>query len=79
MKRSRHGIEQIIRVLAEVEGSIAKISDGFRLYNITDQAYYHWKRKYGGIAPGDARRLKFDTVHRQGHDQQEKYHHRNGG
>lgn len=58
MKRTRHSIEQIIRILAEVEGSSAKISDACRVQNITEQTYYRWKRKYGGMAPSDARRLK---------------------
>ena len=58
MKKTRHSIEQIIRILAEVEGSSAKISDACRVYNITEQSYYRWKRKYGGMAPSDARRLK---------------------
>ena len=45
MKKTRHGIEQIIRSLAEMEGSSGKISAACRIYTITDQTYYRCKRK----------------------------------
>ena len=57
MKR-KHSVEQIIRILGEVEKSGLKISDACRPHQITDQTYYRWKRKYGGMEVSEARRLK---------------------
>lgn len=41
-----------------MEKSGLKISDACRPHQITDQTYYRWKRKYGGMEVGEARRLK---------------------
>lgn len=57
MKR-RHSVEQIIRILGEIEKSGLKISDACRPYQITEQTYYRWKKKYGGMEISEAKRLK---------------------
>ena len=56
--RKNHSIEQILRILGEVEQSGVKISDACRPHGITEQTYYRWKKKYGGMEPSEARRLK---------------------
>jgi putative transposase len=56
--KNRHSIEQIIRVLGEIEKSGLKISDACRPHQITEQTYYRWRKKYGGMEVSEARRLK---------------------
>jgi putative transposase len=57
MKESKYSEEQIIGVLKEAEAGIAVI-DLCRKYGISDQTYYNWKAKYGGMTVSDARKLK---------------------
>ena len=49
--------EQIIRILKEHEGG-KKSADIVREYNITEQTFYRWKSKYGGMDVSEAKRLK---------------------
>lgn len=56
--KNRHSVEQIIRILGEVEKSGLKISDACRPHGITEQTYYRWRKKYGGMEVSEARRLK---------------------
>lgn len=61
MKQKRHGVEQIIAKLrrADVElGKGQKVPEVCRLLGITDQTYYRWRQKYGGMAPEMAKELK---------------------
>lgn len=53
-----HSAEQIIRILGEIERSGLKISDACRPQGITEQTYYRWRKKYGGLEINEARRLK---------------------
>jgi putative transposase len=56
MKR-RHSPEQIIKILKTIENG-SRLSDVCREHNISEQTYYRWKRKYGGMEPNEARRMK---------------------
>lgn len=56
--KNRHSVKQIIRILGEVEKSGLKISDACRPHGITEQTYYRWRKKYGGMEVSEARRLK---------------------
>ena len=61
MKQKRHGVEQIVAKLrrADVElGKGQKVPEVCRLLGITDQTYYRWRQKYGGMAPEMAKELK---------------------
>lgn len=61
MKLKRHTTEQIITKLrrADVElGKGRKVPDVFKLLSITEQTYYRWRQKYGGMAPEMAKELK---------------------
>lgn len=49
--------EQIIKILKEQEGG-KKAADIVREHNITEQTFYRWKSKYGGMDVSEARRLK---------------------
>lgn len=58
MKRKRFKEEQIIRVLKEAESGM-EVRDLIRRYGISEQTYYRWKSKYGGMEVADAKRLKY--------------------
>jgi putative transposase len=57
MKGKRFSQEQIIRVIKESEMGIKNI-DICRKYGISEQTFYNWKSKYGGMEVSDAMRLK---------------------
>ena len=61
MKSNRHTVEQIIAKLrrADVElGKGKKVLEICKLLEITDQTYYRWRQKYGGMQPEMAKELK---------------------
>jgi putative transposase len=55
--KKRHSVEQIIRILKQVESG-AGLGEVCREHNISEQTYYRWKRKYGGMEQSEAVRLK---------------------
>lgn len=57
MKGKRFSEEQIIGVLKEAEAG-AKTPDLCRRYGITQQTFYRWKSKYGGLEVSEMRRLR---------------------
>lgn len=57
MKKKRFSEEQIIRILKEEEGA-GSIRDICRKHNVTEQTFYRWRNKYGGMEVSEARRLK---------------------
>ena len=59
--KKRYGAEQIVVMLrqADVElGKGLKVPDVCRALGISEQTYYRWRQKYGGMAPDVARQLK---------------------
>ena len=57
MKKSRFSTEQIVGILGESEAGLPT-KEIIRKYGISDQTFYRWKAKYGGMAVGEAKRLK---------------------
>ncbi len=57
MKKSRFTTEQIVGILGESHAGVPT-KDLVRKYGISEQTFYRWKAKYGGMAAGDAKRLK---------------------
>ena len=57
MKRARFSEEQIIGILKEAEtaGNIRAVC---REHNITEQSFYRWRNKYGGLDVSEARKLR---------------------
>ncbi len=57
MKGKRFTEEQIIGVLKEAE-QVGNIREVCRVHNITEQTFYRWRNKFGGMDVSEAKRLK---------------------
>ena len=57
MKQKRYTEEQIIRILKEHEAG-AKVADLIREHGMSEQSFYRWKSKYGGMEVSEAKRLR---------------------
>ncbi len=49
--------EQIIGILREQEAGVT-VNEITRRHGISEQSFYRWKAKYGGLEVSEARRLK---------------------
>ena len=58
MKRSRFSEEKIVSILREAQGTGMKVKDVCARHNISDQTYYGWKRKYGGMQVDELRQAR---------------------
>jgi len=56
--KKRHSEEQIIRILREAEANEVPIRDVCKQHNITEQTFYRWRNKYGGMDVAESRRLR---------------------
>ncbi|MBM3281121.1 MAG: transposase [Candidatus Handelsmanbacteria bacterium] len=57
MKRKVHSVEEIIRILRQADGG-ETAQAVCREHNISEQTFYRWKQKYGGMELADAKRFK---------------------
>ena len=61
MPGKRHGPEQILRKLREVEVALSRgetVARAVRQIAVTEQTYYRWRNEYGGLSIDQARKLK---------------------
>ena len=61
MPQKRHTADQIVAKLrkADVElGKGKKVPEVCKLLEVTEQTYYRWRQKYGGMKPEMAKQLK---------------------
>ena len=61
MGRKRHTVEQIIRKLREAEIELGRgltTPQMCRKIGISEQTYYRWRKRYGGMQVSQAKRLK---------------------
>ena len=57
MKGKRFTEEQIIRILQEAETGLA-VADVCRKHNCSEQSFYRWKLKFGGMQVSEVKRLR---------------------
>jgi putative transposase len=57
MKKSRFSEQQITFALKQAEVG-APILEICRKMGISEQTFYRWKKRYGGLMPSEVRRLK---------------------
>ena len=59
--KKRHSAEQIISKLRQADVALGKglrVPEVCKELGISQQTYYRWRQKYGGMAPEVARQLK---------------------
>lgn len=57
MKKKRYTEEQIIGVLKQQEAGMP-VKELIRQVGITEQTFYRWKSKFGGMEVSDAKKLR---------------------
>ena len=57
MRKSRFSEEQIVKILRLHDQGL-KVADICRQHGISEQTYYRWKSKFGGMEVSDVKRLK---------------------
>ena len=57
MRSSKFTEEQIAFALKQAETG-TPVQEVIRKMGITEQTFYRWKKKYGGMMPSDLRRLR---------------------
>ena len=63
MARKRHTPEQVINKLREAEVALAQaqgstVAEASRQIGVTEQTFYRWRKEYGGLRVGQAKRMK---------------------
>jgi len=61
MKQKRHTVDQVIAKLRRADvhlGKGLKVPEICKQLEITEQTYYRWRQKYGGMQPEMAKELK---------------------
>jgi transposase-like protein len=61
MARKRHGAEEIVSKLRQVDVLMAQgrpVADAVRAIGVTEVTYYRWRNEYGGLKGDQVKRLK---------------------
>ena len=59
MKGTRFSQERIIGILKEADCKTSSIGELCRRHGVSEQTFYRWRKKYGGLSVSEARRLKY--------------------
>ena len=57
MKKKRFSVEQMIGVLKQAQVGVP-VAEVIRKAGISEQTFYRWKAKYGGLEVSEAQRLR---------------------
>ena len=57
MRKSKFSEEQIVYALKQAELGVP-VLDLCRKYGVSEQTFYRWRKKYGGLEAGELRRLR---------------------
>ena len=61
MPKKQYSVEQIIVKLREIEilcGRGQTVAEAVRQAEITEQTYYRWRKRYGGMGSGEAQKMR---------------------
>ena len=61
MKQKRHSVDQIVSELRKTDvelGKGKKVPEVCKELEVTEQTYYRWRQKYGGMQPVMVKQLK---------------------
>lgn len=60
-RRKHHSAEQIVKKLRDAEAMLTAgktVAEVVQALEVSEQTYYRWKSKYGGMQVAEAKRLK---------------------
>ena len=57
MKKGQFTVEQIIKILQEVDAG-AKVDQVCRRHGVSRPTYYQWRKRYGGLEVNEAKHLR---------------------
>ncbi len=58
MRRKGFSNEQIIRILKEAEREDKTVAQVCREHGVSENSYYRWRHKFGGLSVPELRRLR---------------------
>lgn len=58
MKKKRYSEEQIVKILREARREDKTIGQICRSYGVSENTFYIWRRKYGGMEVSEVRRYR---------------------
>jgi putative transposase len=58
MKKKRFTEEQVIGILRQAERGEQTIGEICRGQGVTEQSFYRWRRKFGGLQVSEVRRMR---------------------
>ncbi len=58
MKGKRFSDEQIVTILKEAECKTSTVQEICRKHGVSEQSFYRWRKKFGGLSVSETKRLK---------------------
>jgi putative transposase len=58
MKKKRFSEERIVAIVQEGERGETTVTELCKRHGVSEQSFYRWKRKYGGMETADVKRLR---------------------